>query len=153
LGDFNLVRNQKKKSNNIINFTHSEAFNDWINTWGLIKIRVPSKSYTWSNNQEYPIMATLDRVMISIDWEAKFPMSNVITLPRGVSDNNPIKISFGGCSPAKSPLFRFEKLWLQEEGFVDMIKKVWDNVCPLEDPMEVWQFKIRLLRRKLRGWE
>jgi hypothetical protein len=41
---------------------------------------------------------------------------------------------------------------LHEEGFHDFVKKTWNSVCPSSDPIEVWQFKIRLLRRKLKGW-
>jgi hypothetical protein len=29
-GDFNLVRNQKEKSNGIINFNYVSMFNDWM---------------------------------------------------------------------------------------------------------------------------
>jgi hypothetical protein len=32
------------------------------------------------------------------------------------------------------------------------VKKAWGTECPVNDPVEVWQFKIRLLRRKLKGW-
>jgi hypothetical protein len=46
-GDFNLVRFQKEKSNDIINFIHSSAFNEW----GLIEIKDHSRAYIWSNNQ------------------------------------------------------------------------------------------------------
>jgi hypothetical protein len=151
-GDFNLVRTQREKSNNNINFTHSEAFNDWINTWGFIEIKDPSRSYTWSNNQEHPIMAILDRALVSTEWDAEYPLTNVVTLPKGVSDHNPIKITFGRRVAAKNPVFRFEKWWLQEEGFKEMIKRIWDCSCPLDEPIEVWQFKTRLLRRKLKGW-
>jgi hypothetical protein len=31
-GDFNFVRSQKEKNNGIINFMHTNAFNDWINS-------------------------------------------------------------------------------------------------------------------------
>jgi hypothetical protein len=33
-----------------------------------------------------------------------------------------------------------------------VVKKAWGTECPVNDPVEVWQFKIRLLRRKLKGW-
>jgi hypothetical protein len=50
VGDFNLVRYQKDKNTGNINFTHSTAFNEWINEWSLIEIKDPSRSFTWSNN-------------------------------------------------------------------------------------------------------
>jgi hypothetical protein len=38
------------------------------------------------------------------------------------------------------------------EGFSDLVKNIWESECPLDDPLEVWQFKIRLLRKKIKGW-
>jgi hypothetical protein len=43
-GDFNLVRSQKEKNNGMVNFTHTSRFKDWINLWGLIEIKDPSRS-------------------------------------------------------------------------------------------------------------
>jgi hypothetical protein len=63
-GDFNLVRNQKEKSNGVVNFHHVNAFNKLINKWGLIEIRDPNRSFSWTNNQKSPIMEKLDRVTI-----------------------------------------------------------------------------------------
>jgi hypothetical protein len=40
-GGFNLVRNKKEKSNGQIDFGLAEAFNDWINVWGLIELNDP----------------------------------------------------------------------------------------------------------------
>jgi hypothetical protein len=94
-GGVNLVRNQKGKSNGNINFSHASAFNGWINGWGLIEIKDASRSFTWSNNQECPIMATLDRVLASIEWNEKYPLASVNVLPRATSDHNPLIIEFG----------------------------------------------------------
>jgi hypothetical protein len=76
-GDFNLVRNQSEKSNGVINFNHANAFNNWIDCWGTIEIKYPSRSFSWSNNQSCPVMAVLDKVLIYIDWDAKFPLAMV----------------------------------------------------------------------------
>jgi hypothetical protein len=39
------------------------------------------------------------------------------------------------------------------EGFSDLVKRVWDTHCPASDPLDGWQFKVRLLRRKNQGLE
>jgi hypothetical protein len=85
----------KKRSNGVINFSHSNAFNEWINTWGLMEIRDPSRSFTWSNNQDKLMMAILERILTSTDWDGKFPRANVTILPKEVSDHNPLMIKFG----------------------------------------------------------
>jgi hypothetical protein len=40
-------------------------------------------------------MATLDRILITVHWEAKYPLAKVTILPKGVSDHNPLLIRFG----------------------------------------------------------
>jgi endonuclease/exonuclease/phosphatase family metal-dependent hydrolase len=94
-GDFNLVRSQKEKSNGLINFKIVDVFNEWIDKWGLIDIKDPTRPFTWSNNQEHPILATLDRVLVSVHWKVKYPLAKVTMLHKGVSDHNPLAISFG----------------------------------------------------------
>jgi hypothetical protein len=49
-------------------------------------------------------------------------------------------------------VFRFEKWWLEVDGFAEMVRKVWLTKCFEADPIVVWLFKVRLLRRKIKGW-
>jgi hypothetical protein len=72
-GDFNLVRSQREKSNGVVNFNHVDMFNDWINRCGLIEIKDPVRFFSWSNNQEKPILAKLDRILASVEWDSKYP--------------------------------------------------------------------------------
>ena len=65
-GDFNLVCNQYEKNNSLINQHWTCCFNDWINSCGLMEYKNPGRSYTWTNNQEQPIMAAIDRVFGTI---------------------------------------------------------------------------------------
>jgi hypothetical protein len=60
-GDFNLVSNSKDKTNEIINQKWVDLFNEWIHGFGLIELKNSSRSYTWTNNQEQPIMAAIDK--------------------------------------------------------------------------------------------
>ena len=32
-------------------------------------------------------------------------------------------------------------------------EKVWETPCAYDDPMDIWQFKVRLLRKKIKGWD
>jgi hypothetical protein len=50
----------------------------------LIDPKDPSELYTWTNNQVKPIMTTLDRILVSTQLEAKYPLAKVTNLPRGV---------------------------------------------------------------------
>jgi len=40
-GDFNLIRTVSDKNNENINFHWADAFNEWINHWGLIEFKIP----------------------------------------------------------------------------------------------------------------
>jgi hypothetical protein len=41
-------------------------------------------------------MVVLDKILINVQWDAKYPLAKVDMLPKGVSDHNPIRIEFGG---------------------------------------------------------
>lgn len=41
---------------------------------------------------------------------------------------------------------------MNHPGFVEIVTKVWRTECIFTEPIEIWQFKIRLLRKKIRGW-
>jgi hypothetical protein len=102
-GDFNLVRNSEEKSNGVVNWNHVNGFNDWIHRWGLVELSDPYRTFSWSNNQANPIMAKLDRILVSVNWDAKYPTSQVTMLPKGVSDHNHIRITFGLKHHKKEP--------------------------------------------------
>jgi hypothetical protein len=53
----------------------------------------------------------------------------------------------------KPKLFKFEKWWFELPEFKELVYRIWETPYFLEDPIEIWQFKIRLLRKKLKGWD
>ena len=90
---------------------------------------------------------------MATEWEQKFPLSNVIALNRDISDHTPLLLNTrDSSSNATQYQFKFELGWLLRDGFMDMVKEVWESVDPGPTPMETWQTKIRRLRQHLRGW-
>lgn len=83
-------------------------------------------------------MATLDRILVSVEWEAKYPMAKVNILPKEVSGHNPVMINRGGTKKPIDPIFRFEKWWLEVAEFPALVRKVWDTECLFSDPMDRW---------------
>jgi exonuclease III len=150
-GDFNLVRKSEDKNNGAINFKWTNKFNDWINAAGLMELQTSNRRFTWSNNQAVPIMASLDRILVSTCWEANFPATSVVALARPGSDHTPLLLSVGDKVFSNRP-FRFEKWWLEIDGFTDMVSKSWNQPCPGTKAIDVWQYKQRRLRKHLRGW-
>jgi hypothetical protein len=97
-------------------------------------------------------LAKLDRILVSVSWDNKYPLANVRMLPKSGGDHNPLKINFGGGKKVIQKIFIFEKWWLEQPDFEEVVKKAWDIKCPETDPMRVWQLKIRNVRRKIRDW-
>jgi len=81
-GDFNLVRFISDKSNGVFNHKWADAFNDWVSKWGLVELNPSNKLFTWTNNQVNPILAKIDRIFVTTDWEAVFPLARVKALER-----------------------------------------------------------------------
>jgi hypothetical protein len=52
----------------------------------------------------------------------------------------------------KPSIFRFEKWWLQQPDFKELVAKLWNTPCSFTDPVDIWQFKVRLVRKKVKGW-
>lgn len=97
-------------------------------------------------------MAALDKVFVSTCWEARFPSSFLSALARIGSDHTPLLLDCGDSGPHTTKIFRFEKWWLEIEGCIDLIIHNWNQPCPCHKAIDVWQFKIRRLRKFLKGW-
>jgi hypothetical protein len=97
-------------------------------------------------------MALLDRVLISVCWENLFPACSVKTLPRVGSDHNRLVVDTGALKLPNSKQFRFEKWWLKVDGFDQVVAKFWNTPCHNKKAIDRWQFKIRTLRKGLKGW-
>ena len=47
---------------------------------------------------------------------------------------------------------RFEKAWLSQEGFIDLVIDWWQSFTLGDNLGKDWQLKLQFLRKKLRGW-
>jgi len=71
-------------------------FNDFIERCDLREIhRSRGSRFTWTNKQENPTMCNLDRVLVSTDWEEKFPTTTLTALTRVGSDHSPLLLDTG----------------------------------------------------------
>jgi len=68
------------------------------------------------------------------------------------SDHNPLLLTAGENVSFGKKRFRFEKWWLEKESFRGMVEKAWKTPSRLSNCMDRWQFKVRTLRRMVRGW-
>jgi hypothetical protein len=151
LEDFNLVRNAKEKSNERVNTNLALLFNDCVNKWILMEFKPSNRLYTWTNNQADPILVALDKVFANTGWEQHYPLSTVQAMSRAVSDHTPFVIDTGHVSLLPPKLFRFEKWWLNQPDLASLVNLVWTAPCPCRKPIDIWQYKIRQLRTKIKG--
>ncbi|RVX04382.1 hypothetical protein CK203_018611 [Vitis vinifera] len=92
----------------------------WTDPWcigGSLYVEWGLNGQSWSR---------LDRFLISEDWENHFSGVSQCTLPRPVSDHYPILLDGGGVRRGPIP-FRFENMWLKEEGFKELLRGWWQG--------------------------
>jgi hypothetical protein len=117
----------------------------------LIEINPSNRNFTWGNNQRNLILAKLDRIFISAEWEAAFPLVKVLGLAKSLSDHVPLLVDSGENMVWAKKKFRFEKWWPEREDF-KVVRKAWSSKCPIVGGMETWQFRVRTFRRMVRSW-
>ena len=70
-------------------------------------------------------MAKLDKILFSDEWDEKFPFSVQKSLARQLSDHTPA--SLDNCVRLRPNIFRFEKVWLNVNGFKKFVHIFWSN--------------------------
>ena len=117
-GDFNIIRNPSEKNNDRYNSRWPLLFNACIETLNLRELELSGRKFTWANSAEHPTFERLDRILVSTEWEQKFPMSTVEALTREISDHTPLLLDTNQASHrGNTPLFKFELGWLAKDGF------------------------------------
>ena len=97
-------------------------------------------------------MAAIDKIFCSTNFEQHFPLASIQAVSRVGSDHVPLILDFGLEVVRKPSLFRFEKWWLERADFHELVRSVWNKPCTFRNPLDAWQYKIRNLRKKAKGW-
>jgi hypothetical protein len=56
-------------------------------------------------------------ILLSKDWELKYPKATLPALTRGISDHTPLLLDIGLPSQQSPSMFKFELRWLFKDGF------------------------------------
>ncbi|RVW91467.1 hypothetical protein CK203_038548 [Vitis vinifera] len=107
--------------------------------------------FTWNGGLNNQAMSRLDRFLVSEDWEGHFNGVVQSTLPRPVSDHFPILLDGGGVRRGSVP-FRFENMWLKEEGFKDLLKGWWQGLGFSGSFSFILAEKLKALKAILKSW-
>ena len=92
-GDFNLIRSEEDKNNNLVNFPRMQMFNDCIADMGLRELDRVGAKFTWTNRQADPTRSVLDRVFISPEWDIHYPLVSLRVITRIGSGHVPLVLS------------------------------------------------------------
>ena len=103
-----------------------DLFNMVIQTLDLREIEMSGRQYTWASSGDDPTFEKLDRVLVSTEWEQKFPLTTVHAKDRSNSNYTPLLLNTCASSHNRQqPLFKFERGWFIREGFYELIANKW----------------------------
>jgi hypothetical protein len=106
-GDYNLIRYPFDKNNQNFERGVAAEFYSLIRDMGWFELDLRDRRYTWTNGQEVPVLARLDRAFFNASWNLTFPTSSLASLPRPTSDHHPLVVSTATKIPSSSQ-FRFK---------------------------------------------
>jgi hypothetical protein len=148
------IRHPKDKSNDNFNASEARFFNDFINNLGLLEIPLLDRQFTWSNQQDTPILARLDWIFVSNDWSLALPDSTHTSATRPTSDHVPLILE-ASSKALHSTIFRFENSWLNHSDFPFIVSSNWNSVGPSHDHLShVGRLclKLKRFRSVARSW-
>jgi hypothetical protein len=96
--DFNLIRQGSDKNNGNVNQGLINKFNMFIGLHQLQEIRRSDPRYTWTNKRTNHVMVTLDRILVTTEWESKHPLCFTWSKTRVGSNHWPIFLDSGESS-------------------------------------------------------
>ncbi|XP_074314656.1 uncharacterized protein LOC141649887 [Silene latifolia] len=107
-------------------------FRDAVDEAGIRDIPLEGYEFTFDNGQvgEDNRQSRIDRAMANEAWFDQFPYARLYHLNREWSDHSPIKVVGDGRmgqDGRREKIFRFEHIWVGEEGCEDAIRRGWGN--------------------------
>jgi hypothetical protein len=110
-----------------------------IQSLDIREIEMSGRQYTWAGSGDDPTFEKLDRVLVSTEWEQKFPLTTVHAKYRSDSDHTPLLLNTSASSHNKQPPpFKFERGWLIKDGFRELVANKWQSKGEGTTAMEKW---------------
>lgn len=139
MGDFNEVCfSWERKSNRLKGEWQMKNFRKALQDSGLFDMGFRGVPYTFSNRRMgiCETKARLDRAMVSADWFAKFPSSQITHVKTATSDHDLLLMDFMEQHVRSSKkLFKFEPMWLRCSDFNETVCKSWSDAVNGNKPL------------------
>lgn len=133
VGDFNELRsNLEKTSGRLRSLRSFVDFDDFVEECELVDLELKGPLFTWSDRQmgSAHIKERLDRVMSNLIWRELHAKALVFVLEPMGSDFSPLMLFFDHSNGYALRSFKFEMMWLENEGIKEVIERNWFN-CDL----------------------
>ena len=149
IGDFNIIRHPSERFGCEVFSPAMFAFSDFIEANYLVDLPLEGALFTWFRDSRTNCMSRIDRTLTSVDWVDHFGNVSQRLLPRVVSDHYPLLVVAGSVNKGQSA-FKFENMWLKEEGFVERVRKWWNGYCFSGSPSFILARKLKALKEDLK---
>ena len=149
-GDFNLIYKSDDKNNTNLNRPMMNRFRNTINNLALREIQLHGRKFTWSNQQDSPVLVKLDRVFWQLTGKLSILMFSCKALPHKTQIIVPCCLDWEIFLGKKR--FHFEAFWTRMEGFQDVIQQVWNSAEESGCPFLSLDRKLREIAKQLQRW-
>ena len=152
-GDFNAVRSCSERKGIREGADYSSeivGFNRFIDTNLLLDLLIVGKKYTWFKSNG-SAKSRIDKVLVSEDWLASWPMSKQYVKLREVSDHCAIVVKSVEKDWGPKP-FRSVDAWFLERGFREMVKEKWSSYPAEGNAFVSFKEKLKRLKGDLKIW-
>ncbi|ERM96114.1 hypothetical protein AMTR_s03063p00003790 [Amborella trichopoda] len=108
MGDFTQIRWPHESLSNPLLNSSIVILDSFISSLGLLDLSIIGTYFTWSNNSAIRLqMSRIDLVIMTQDWESRYPKSSILALPHIASDHVPLVLDTEGKRFGPTP-FRFK---------------------------------------------
>ncbi|XP_074318137.1 uncharacterized protein LOC141654927 [Silene latifolia] len=109
-------------------------FRDAVDYCGLKDLNFEGYEFTYDNGQvgSDNRQSRIDRAMVNDGWAEMFPAAKLVHMDREWSDHAPLVVWLDGRrieEGSRQKRFRFEEIWIGEDGCEDTIRGAWQLDC------------------------
>lgn len=126
-GDFNEITKQSEKGGGRVKPHHQmQPFHEVLGERGLMDMGFVGSLFTWHKHYpNYTVWERLDRAVATNEWFAKFPKTKIHHLDVTTLDHKALWIVSKVLECRQQRPFRFEQMWMMEEGCIATVEAVW----------------------------
>ena len=128
VGDFNeITRAHEKLGGRLRSSKQMEDFRDVLDECGFQDLGFSGNKFTWCNGhgEGHTVWERLDKAMGMVEWMDMFPASKVVHLESVSFNHKPLKIYLAGIPKRINKPWRFEKMWMEDEGCREVVEDAW----------------------------